>query len=119
MDVDVLSEISTDFPAIAADAAGRAHEHAWLLDFQDSIPPSLARFDVQTRAMRRVPLGEHTFPSEAVVTPEGFVLSLVYDGTRDASYVAVIDGARPEDGPVARLWFDHAVPFLFHGVWAS
>ena len=36
MDVDVLSEISTDFPAIAADAAGRAHEHAWLLDVQDA-----------------------------------------------------------------------------------
>ena len=46
------------------------------------------------------------------------MLSLVYDGGRDASYVAVIDGARPEDGPVARLWFDHAIPFPFHGAWA-
>jgi carotenoid cleavage dioxygenase-like enzyme len=118
MDVDVLSELSTDFPAIHPDAAGRTHEHVWLLDLEKSIPPSLVRFDVQTRAMRRVPLGENTFPSEAVVTPEGWVLSLVYDGTADASYVAVIDGARPEDGPVARLWFDHAIPFLFHGAWA-
>jgi carotenoid cleavage dioxygenase-like enzyme len=47
------------------------------------------------------------------------VLSLVFDGTRDASFVAVIDAKRPEHGPVAKLWFDHAIPFLFHGVWAQ
>ena len=119
MDVDVISDISLDFPAIHADDAGREHEHVWLLDFDDSIPPSLARFDTKTRTLRRVPLGDDTFPSEAAVTPEGWVLSLVYDGKRDASYVAVIDGARPEDGAVARLWFDHAIPFLFHGAWAQ
>ncbi|HEX6099429.1 MAG TPA: carotenoid oxygenase family protein [Thermoanaerobaculia bacterium] len=118
MDVDVLSEVSVDFPAIHPDAAGREHDQVWLLDFDRSIPPSLVRFDTGSRTMRRVPLGENTFPSEAIVTPEGWVLSLVYDGGRDASYVAVIDGARPEDGPVARLWFDHAIPFLFHGAWA-
>lgn len=118
MDVDVLSEVSVDFPAIHPDAAGRAHDSVWLLDFERSIPPSLVRFDTKTRSLRRVPLGGDTFPGEAVVTPEGWVLSLVYDGNRDASYVAVIDGERPEDGPVARLWFDHAIPFLFHGAWA-
>jgi all-trans-8'-apo-beta-carotenal 15,15'-oxygenase len=119
MEVEVLSEVSTDFPAIHPDTAGRAHDQVWLLDLSHGIPPSLCRFDAKTRTMRFVPLGDHTFPSEAVVTPEGWVLSLVYDGNRDASYVAVIDGARPEDGPVARLWFDHAIPFLFHGAWAA
>jgi all-trans-8'-apo-beta-carotenal 15,15'-oxygenase len=119
MDIEVLSEISLDFPALHPNDAGRPHQHVWLLDFEQSIPPSLCRFDTHTHTVRRVPLGENTFPSEAVVVPEGWVLSLVYDGNRDASYVAVIDGARPEDGPVARLWFDHAIPFLFHGAWAQ
>ncbi len=119
MDVEVLSEVSLDFPAIHPDDAGREHEQVWLLDFEKSLPPALCRFDTRTRTLRRVPLGDDTFPSEAVVVPEGWVLSLVYDGTRDASYVAVIDSARPEDGPVARLWFDHAIPFLFHGAWAQ
>jgi all-trans-8'-apo-beta-carotenal 15,15'-oxygenase len=124
MDVDVLSEVSLDFPAIHPDDAGRQHDHVWLLDFDKSIPPSLARFDTKTRILRRVPLGDNTFPGEAVVVPamggsDSWVLSLVYDGESDASYVAVVDGARPEDGPVARLWFDHAIPFLFHGAWAQ
>ena len=118
MSVEVLSEISVDFPAIHPNDAGREHNQAWLLDFASGIPPVLCRFDTKTGRMRRVPLGENTFPSEAAVTPEGWVLSLVYDGARDLSYVAVIDAKRPEAGPVARLWFDHAIPFLFHGVWA-
>ena len=118
MDVEVLSDVSLDFPSIHPGAAGREHEHAWLLDFSQGIPPSLARFDVRSRTLRRVPLGDDTFPGEAIVAPEGWVLSLVYDGRTDASFVAVIDPARPEDGAVARLWFDHAIPFLFHGAWA-
>ncbi|HYC89849.1 MAG TPA: carotenoid oxygenase family protein [Thermoanaerobaculia bacterium] len=114
MDVEVLSETSWEFPAIHPDDAGRRHEHTWMLDMSGGLPPSLCRFDGKTR--REVPLGG--FPSEAVVAGE-HVLSLVYDGTRDASYVAVIDAARPEDGAVARLWFDHAIPFLFHGTWSE
>jgi carotenoid cleavage dioxygenase-like enzyme len=121
MDVEVFSGVSSDFPAIAPENAGREHEHAWLLRYDETVglPLRLSRFEPKTRIWRDVPLGPHSVPSEAVVVPGGWVLSLVYDGARDASYVAVIDGARPEDGPVARLWFDHAIPFLFHGTWAD
>lgn len=114
MEVEVLSTTSWEFPAIHPNDAGRKHEHTWLLDMSGGLPPTLCRLDGKTR--REVPLGG--FPSEAVVAGE-HVLSLVYDGARDASYVAVIDAARPEDGAVARLWFDHAIPFLFHGTWAQ
>jgi all-trans-8'-apo-beta-carotenal 15,15'-oxygenase len=68
MSVEVLSEASVDFPAIHPADAGREHEHTWLLDFSNSIPPALCRFDTKTRRLRRVPLGENTFPSEAAVT---------------------------------------------------
>ena len=47
----------------------------------------------------------------------GWLLTLVHDGRADASYLAVLDAARLEDGPVARAWFDHAVPITFHGSW--
>jgi len=121
MNVEVLSESSLEFPAIHPDASGGPHASAWLLSF-DTLPPSLGRFDPQTQAWHPVPLGPLTVPSEPVVVareghPEGWVLSLVYDGARDASYVAVIDGAHPDKGAVARLWFDHFIPFPFHGAW--
>ncbi len=121
MVTEVLSDMtSCEFPAIHPNDAGLPHRNVWLLC--DGLPSTLRCFDPKTRTVRTVPLGAETVPSEPTVVPraghpDGWVLSLVYDGTRDASYVAVIDGARPEDGPVARLWFDHAIPFPFHGAW--
>lgn len=117
MDIDVLSEVSFEFPAIAPAYGGRRHDQTWLLDLTNGLPPALCRFDSRTQAHRTVPFGPDTVPSEAIVAGR-WVLSLVYDGARDASFVAVIDARRPEDGPVAKLWFDHAIPFLFHGAWA-
>jgi len=110
MDVEVLSDLSCDFPAFD-------QKHVWLLSF-DALPPKLFRFDLETLTHRFVPLGPDTVPSEPTVV-NGWVLSLVFDATRDASYLAIIDGARPEDGPVAKAWFDHFIPFPFHGAWES
>ena len=123
MDVEVLSAESWEFPALHPERAAIPYQNAWLLSFQ-SLPPQLVRFEPDTRVRRSIPLGPGSVPSEPVVVPrkgraDGWVLSLVYDPVRDASYVAVIDGARPEDGPVARLWFDHFIPFPFHGAWSG
>ena len=123
METEVLSEVKCEFPAIHPQDAASIHHNVWMLSF-DELPPTLGCFDPSTRAWRSVPLDSQSVPSEPVVVPraghsEGWVLSLVYDGARDASYVAVIDGARPEDGPAARVWFDHAIPFPFHGAWSG
>ena len=75
--------------------------------------------------MRRCQFAAHEAVSEPVFVPrpgataedDGWVLTLVYDGRADASHLAVLDGARLEDGPVARAWFDHPVPITFHGSW--
>ena len=63
-------------------------------------------------------------PSEPVLVPRGeaeddvFVLDLVYDGTSDHSYLAVLDGQHLEDGPLATVHFDHPIPVTFHGSFA-
>lgn len=63
-------------------------------------------------------------PGEPMLVPRGeaeddaWVLDLVYDGVGDTSYLAVLDGQRLEEGPVATVHFDHAVPVTFHGAFA-
>jgi carotenoid cleavage dioxygenase-like enzyme len=42
---------------------------------------------------------------------------MVYDVDTDRSHLAIIDGAAPEAGPVARLWFDQRIPPPLHGNW--
>ena len=48
---------------------------------------------------------------------EGWLLSLVADPQKNRSYLAILDTERIEDGPVARVWFDHQIPMTFHGCW--
>jgi all-trans-8'-apo-beta-carotenal 15,15'-oxygenase len=109
MDVDVLSDVSTDFRrfirttrtrARARVAARSAARHSAVL----------ARFDTKSRTLRHVPLGDNTFPSRR--RTRGWVLSPCH-GNRDASYVAVIDSA-PEDG-AARALVRSRTPSCFMG----
>ena len=67
------------------------------------------------------------FPSEIVFVPrsndapegDGFAMSLIYDERQDQSHVAVLDTARFEDGPIARVHLGHPVPMTFHGTWVQ
>lgn len=64
-------------------------------------------------------------PSEPVLVARGaaeddvWVLDLVLDRSEATSYVAVLDGQRLEEGPVATVHFDHVVPLTFHGVFVE
>jgi all-trans-8'-apo-beta-carotenal 15,15'-oxygenase len=128
MEVQTLSTASWEFPAVHPGEVGRHHAAAWLLSFGGAgtgLPPVLCRFDPATGVSRAVPLEPGAFPGEPVLVPRAdgpgaaWVLSVVYDGGRDASCVAVVDADRPEEGPVARAWFDHGIPLSFHGAWKS
>ncbi|MFV8749263.1 carotenoid oxygenase family protein [Nannocystaceae bacterium ST9] len=46
-----------------------------------------------------------------------WLLTLGLDEQRGRSFVAVLDGADLERGPVARAWFDQPIPLTFHGAW--
>jgi carotenoid cleavage dioxygenase-like enzyme len=67
---------------------------------------------------------EHV-PSEPVLVPrsaaedDAWVLDLVLDRQHETSYLAVLDGKRLPEGPVAKIHFDHAVPVTFHGVFVA
>jgi len=127
MRTETLNDFSCEFPS-PPPTTGKAHDSTWLISFdhglsQDVIP-SLVKFHINTGAIEQVPLAAHQFPSEAIFVPreqdnEGWILSLVYDADKDASFLAVIDGAKPTDGPIAKAWFDHSIPLSFHGAWKA
>ena len=69
------------------------------------------------------PIGEGQYPSEAIFVrrsqskseEDGFLMSLVYDSSRNRSYVGIIDALEPEKGFLGKAWFDQPIPFTFHG----
>ncbi|MCA9657280.1 MAG: carotenoid oxygenase family protein [Myxococcales bacterium] len=120
-----------EFPTVADAVAGTRHRYVYMAAHSSAeagrrgIQDRLCRLDVDTGEAIEVDLGDGHFPSEAlfVARPQaraeddGYLLPLVYDAGSDRSYVAVLDAADLEAGPRARLWFDHHIPFTFHGVW--
>ncbi|MGB1277413.1 MAG: carotenoid oxygenase family protein, partial [Nannocystaceae bacterium] len=120
-----------EFPQIHPSRAGRSYKYAWMVEQstqpQGSDPDAdqLVCLDVDTGHTRRYKLEGERRTSEPVFVPrsasgqedDGHLLSLIYDPACRASHIAVFDSQRFEDGPQARLWFDHHVPTTFHGVW--
>ena len=86
----------------------------------------VARVDLDRGAVESVALGPAQYPSEPLFVrrpdardeDDGWLLTLVYDGASDTSGVAVLDARDLGRGAIARAWFDHHLPFTFHGNFA-
>jgi carotenoid cleavage dioxygenase-like enzyme len=50
---------------------------------------------------------------------EGWILTYVYDATRDGSDLVILDAAAFTAKPVATVGLPQRVPFGFHGSWIS
>jgi all-trans-8'-apo-beta-carotenal 15,15'-oxygenase len=86
----------------------------------------VARAEVETGRVESVSLGPGRYPSEPVFVrrpdpggdqtgDNGWLLTLVYDAVADRSGLAVLDAGDLGRGTLACAWFDHHVPFTFHG----
>ena len=49
----------------------------------------------------------------------GFLLAMVFDASRGASSLAILDASDVSKGPVARVWLRHHVPHGLHGEWCA
>ena len=113
-----------EFPTIDVRGAGSPRRYAWVATTEKR-PRSVARIDCEQglAAVWTPPVGQHV--SEPIFAPrpggegecDGWTLVLVYDERVHASHVAVLDSARPEEGPLATAHFDHHVPLTLHGTW--
>ncbi|MEZ4401060.1 MAG: carotenoid oxygenase family protein [Kofleriaceae bacterium] len=116
-----LLDDAVEFPRVHPGRDGEAHGHTWLVGARlDSV---LGR--AETGTVTRHQFAAHEAVSEAVFVPrpgasaedDGWLVTLLYDGRADRSGLAVLDARDLPAGPVARAWFDHAVPITFHGSW--
>lgn len=125
---------AAEFPRVHPAVEGQAHRYAWIRRGVAPLgaPPNerMARFEVETGRLREWVPEQPLHLSEAVLVPreplsagqardEAAVWALVmcHDPRRDRSFIAILDGRAPDDGPVAKLWFDHPLPESFHGTW--
>jgi all-trans-8'-apo-beta-carotenal 15,15'-oxygenase len=118
-------DANADFVITHPKKQGLRPRFIWALVCRDHVD-GIEKLDLTTGEVRRstFPLaecpGEPTFVPRPGATDEddGWILTMVYDGATDTSYVAVLD-ARDPAHTLAKLRFDHHVPFPIHGTWVG
>jgi carotenoid cleavage dioxygenase len=123
-----LDDRPVEFPRVDERRVGLQNRYGYAVS--DPIVPGrhqsqLVKYDLETGASRAHEFGQGCRPGEAVMVPagphagedEGFVLCFVHDAARDASELVVLDAARFEAAPIARVALPQRVPFGFHGNW--
>jgi len=63
-----------------------------------------------------VPIPGRSYEPDDPVEP-GWLLTEVYDSASRTSCLALLRAESVADGPVARVWLNHHVPFSYHGWW--
>jgi all-trans-8'-apo-beta-carotenal 15,15'-oxygenase len=127
-----LSAVPCEFPRVARTSAANRFVYAATHSSAEAARgmfDQIARFDVERGTVDALTLGAGQYPSEPVFVrrpdaraepggaaeADGWLLTLVYDGNSDRSGVAVLDARDLARGPLACAWFDHHIPFTFHG----
>jgi all-trans-8'-apo-beta-carotenal 15,15'-oxygenase len=119
-----------EFPAWNRDETGRPSKYAYYVALLDNGTPftfnALVKLNTDTGAYQTRDYGENRYTSEALFAPregassedDGYLLSFVYDATRHATDVVILDARDPQD-ELAAIKLSHHVPFGFHGYFTN
>jgi carotenoid cleavage dioxygenase len=126
-----LDDRPGDFPRIDDRLAGMAARRGWPTWMPGRTDPpgesgTITVYDLVDETSVTHRFGDGRVPGEAVFAPaddraggNGWLLAYVYDPSRDASDVVVLDADHPEDEAVATVHLPVRVPYGFHGNWLA
>ena len=124
-----LDDTPVEFPRIDPAAAGTRQRYGYCTrlgtDLDQPSFEGLVKYDFDRDVSERYDPGEGRSPGEPVFVraadgageDEGWVLSVVYDATRDRSDLVILDATSFAGPPVATVHLPARVPFGFHGSW--
>ena len=120
-----IDDRGQDFPRHDERLVARPHRYAYTVTLDDLRFGTVYKHDLQTGDVRTWEPGEGRMPMEAVFVPvsddadedDGWLMSYVYDATRDTTDVVILHAQDLAAGPVATVHLPQRVPFGFHGNW--
>jgi all-trans-8'-apo-beta-carotenal 15,15'-oxygenase len=130
LELEQSSPRPCEFPQVSPWKLGQEQRYSYLATWSGGdtrgVPDALAKLEVSTGQWSDFAIDRHQYPSEPIFVPrprakaedDGYLLTLVFDPAEKVSFVAIYDAARPGDAALARTYFDHSIPFTFHGLWA-
>ena len=128
--IERLDDMACEFPRLDERRTGLSYRYGYVAcdtnpEFKVGGFNAIARVDHATGKIDRYDVGEACATNEPVFVAagedaaegEGYLLANIYDGNRQATHLVVLDAQNVADGPLAKAYLDHRVPFGFHGNW--
>jgi len=126
-----LDDVPIEFPRVDERRVGRKHRFGYAAAVGPEGSPHLSlwtavrRYDLERGTFESRAFGEGNGAGEPLFVPknpeseegDGYLLVLVYDRTRNASDLWVLDAQDIQGEPVARVRLPHRVPYGFHANW--
>ena len=125
-----LDSLHVDFPRIDDRLTGQPHRYVYALELRDIVngaPTSslLRKFDLATHRSVAHDFGPGRVGGEAIFVPrlqssdedDGYAITYVYDGNRNASELIVLDAADFGAPALATVLLPRRVPYGIHANW--
>jgi carotenoid cleavage dioxygenase len=126
---EALDDTPVEFPRIDPNVAGTKQRYGYCArlgaDPNEPATEGLVKYDFTRDESQRFDPGEGFSPGEPVFVraadgtaeDEGWILSVVYDATRNRSDLVILDATSFAGPPVATVHLPARVPVGFHGSW--
>lgn len=127
---EALDDRPIEFPRIDDRRGGQAHRYSYAVtgfQVQSIETAELIKYDAKTGDSEVHSFGVGRAPGEGVFVPAsaaaaedaGYVMTFVYDRSRDTSEFVILDAQHLSGEPLARIELPRRVPFGFHGNWIA
>jgi all-trans-8'-apo-beta-carotenal 15,15'-oxygenase len=129
VETEVLLSRTCEFPQVNPGVMGKHHQFVYLAATdsatQNAPLQAIVKFDASTRESVVHSFAPQGFVSEPIFVPslngssedEGWVLTMVYDSSRNRTDIEILDGQTLQR--CARLGLKHHVPYSLHGSFVS
>lgn len=126
----MLDDVAAEFPRVNEQLLGRQTQYGYTAKIAKSSLPlfdGLIKYDFSSGKSQTNEFGKGRYGGEAVFVPrpgttaedDGWLVTFVYDTTKDNSELVVVNAQDMTAEPVARVLIPQRVPYGFHGTWVS
>ncbi len=131
VDRELLEARCCEFPSVHPDYVGRNYRYLFIgaAHHETGNAPlqAILKLDLQTGDRQLHSFAPSGYVSEPIFVPkpnskaedDGWVLTLVYDGNRHRSTLAILDGQNLAGDAIALLHLKHHIPYGLHGNWCD
>lgn len=124
---EVVDARPQEFPRCHPDLNGKPYRYGYTVAVEDYRFPAIYKHDMQTGTATSYEVGAGRHSAEPVFVPkaqaaaedQGYLLSFVFDETKNTSDLIILDAEDLARPPLAVVHLPARVPYGFHGNWVA